>query len=259
MKACNLLALSAFVGAALASPIEQEAELAKRAGDTTTVNLNQCSGSPQLFGQGVLYGMSGTGAPLQQYITELKVNYESNGGAQSDASPAGYATSINSYNYRFQQVLNAYKRIRANNGVLIVKMADLWGADETTNNSFKFPGDNGDWTTYDNFINQMISDLKANGMANSYSTQLELWNEPDINFGGRPQSQFNAMFVRGTKALRAAFPKGGAFLPLVGPSSATPPANGQGFWQSFLGYLQSNGGQAYQPDVWNWHMEGGGE
>ena len=67
-------------------------------------------------------------------------------------------------------------------------MADLWGADETTGTGFAFPGDNGDWTTYDAFIARFISDLKANGMANSFTTQLELWNEPDINFGGRPQS-----------------------------------------------------------------------
>lgn len=120
--------------------------------------------------------------------SDLKINYQSSGGAQFDASPAGYATSMSSYNLRFKTVVDAFKRIRQNNGVLIVKMADLWGADETTNNSFLFPGDNGDWTKYDAFIQQVISDVKANGMANSYTTQLELWNEPDINFGGRPQS-----------------------------------------------------------------------
>ncbi|CAO1633471.1 unnamed protein product [Parajaminaea phylloscopi] len=231
----------------------------KRAGtDTTTVHLAQCSGTPGLFGGGLLYGITGTNQPPQSYYSELKINYQSSGGAQFDPSPGGFATSASSYNFRFSTVVDAFKRIQANRGVLIIKMADLWGADETTNNSFPFPGDNGDWSKYDAFLQQIIADVRKNGMANSYTTQLELWNEPDINFGGRPQAQFNEMWVRGVNTLRKAFPQGGTFLPLVGPSTANNPGSRNGWWDSFLGYVQGHGGTSAQPDVWNWHLEENG-
>lgn len=225
--------------------------------DTTTVNLNACSGTPQHFAQGLLYGISGSNTPPNSYYTDLAINYESAGGAQFNSQPAGYAGSLASYNYRFQTLVDAHTRIRGNNGVLIVKMADLYGADFTQSSSFVYPGDNGNWATYDAFVQQVISDLKSKGLAQAYTTQVEIWNEPDINFGGRPQSQCNAMFVRGTKAIRAAFPQSGStFLPIVGPSTAGRPATNNSWWTTFLSYLKANGGTAVQPDVWNWHMEG---
>lgn len=163
-----------------------------------------------------------------------------------------------SYNRRFQQLLGAYKRMRQVGGVTIAKMADLYGADETTNNSFVWPGDNGDWSKWDAFVQQLISDIKANGMTAPYVLQLEPWNEPDINFGGRPQSQFNELWERTVIALRQAFgPNTNAYLPITGPSTAGNPGYNNGWWNDWLSYIQSNGGQSIQPDVYNWHMEGG--
>lgn len=66
------------------------------------------------------------------------------------------------------------------------------------------------------------------------------------------------MFIRGVKALRAAFPSKGTFLPLVGPSTANNPGTKNDWWNSFLAALKAGGGTSVQPDVWNWHMEGGG-
>lgn len=65
----NLVAAVAAAAAVAASPA-----LIKRSTDTTTVHLNQCSGVPHLFAQGVLYGVNGTNPP-QSYITDLGVNY----------------------------------------------------------------------------------------------------------------------------------------------------------------------------------------
>lgn len=250
MKSSFLIFLSA-AAITLGSPV-------KRDTDITTIYLDQCSGTPQHYSQGILYGMSGGETPPQSYIHEIGVNYESAGGAQIDSQPAGYASSMTSYNKRFASLIDAFKRIRQEDGVLIVKMADLWGADERTNNDFLWPGDNGDWTKYDDFVQQVINDVKSNGMANSYSTQIEPWNEPDGNFGGRPQSQFNEMWIRTVKALKAEFGKDSqAFLPIIGPSTGGQPINNNGWWNNFLSYLQQNGAQSVQPDVWNWHLENG--
>lgn len=252
MKSSFLVFLTA-AAMSMGSPVSH----VKRDTDITTVHLDQCTGTPQHWSQGILYGMTGNNTPPQFYINDIGVNYESAGGAQVDAQPAGYASSMASYDRRFASLVEAYQRIKAANGVLIVKFADLWGADETTKSDFLWPGDNGDWTKYDAFLQQVFSDLRSNGMANAYSTQLEVWNEPDINFGGRPQSQFNEMWVRTVKAMRAEYgSNSGTFLPIVGPSTAGRPLSNS-WWDDFLSYLQQNGGTSVQPDVWNWHLEEG--
>lgn len=249
----HLLATAAIAAvAATASPL-----LCKRDSDTTTVHLDQCSGSPAHFAQGVLYGVNGT-SPPQSYVVDLGINYLSEGGAQIDPQPCGYAASMASYERRFNQLLGAYQRMRAVGGVTIAKMADLYGADETTSSSFVWPGDNGDWTKWDAFVQQLISDIRANDMTSPYVFQLEPWNEPDVNFGGRDQSQFNELWRRTTVALRDAFgPSTSNYLPIVGPSTAGNPGYNNGWWNSWLQSIQDNGGTAVQPDVYNWHMEGG--
>ena len=51
-----------------------------------------------------------------------------------------------------------------------------------------WPGDNGNWTAYTNFINQIISDVKANGMTGS-DVRWDMWNEPNVGFWCRSQAQ----------------------------------------------------------------------
>jgi hypothetical protein len=93
--------------------LTDSAELAKRAGDTTTISLDQCSGSPQLYAQGILYGLGvDANTPPQSYLDDLKINYEAAGGAQVSPSPGGYAVNMNDYNYRFSTAVTAFKRIR---------------------------------------------------------------------------------------------------------------------------------------------------
>lgn len=247
--------LPLFSALALGSPINREdAALAKRATDSITVNLDQCSGSPQHYGQGVLYGVQGTNTPPQNYLHELKINYISAGGAQSPTS--GWASSRSAYNARFQTVVQDSQRIRQEGGVFIIKTSDLWGADATQPSNFPMPGDNGDWSSYDAFVQQIISDIKSNGMAINYNTQIEIWNEPDLGtvFWSRSQDQYLAMYARGTRAFRKAFPQGsGTFLPIVGPSTSSRPDPSNTWIKNYLSFLQNNKDAA--PDVYNWHLE----
>lgn len=187
-------------------------------------------------------------------LEDLKINYISAGGAQSPTS--GWAASRSAYDARFQTVVQDWKRIRAVNGVFIIKTSDLWGADATQPSNFPMPGDNGDWSSYDAFVQQIISDIRANGMNLDYVTQIELWNEPDLGtvFWSRSQDQYLQMYVRGTRAFRAAFGSGsGQYLPLVGPSTSSRPNPSNTWIQNWLSYLQNN--KDAQPDVYNWHLE----
>ncbi|KAJ1025106.1 hypothetical protein NDA16_002613 [Ustilago loliicola] len=241
-----------------AQPIKNngDEQLVERATDTTTVHLDQCSGTPQHYASGVLYGVSGTGTPPQTYLQQVGVNYISAGGAQSATS--GWGASVDAYKARFQTVVQDAKRVYDLGGVFIIKTSDLWGADATQPSNFPFPGDNGDWTSYDKFIQQLISDIKSSGMAKNYVTQIDVWNEPDgSRFWGRSQDQFLQTYLRGTRALRAAFPQGsGTFLPLVGPSTAGRPDPNNSWFNTFLSTISKN--KDATPDIWNWHLEGGG-
>jgi len=108
----TILSLLAYSPAVLGLPTES-VDLSKRAGDTTTVSLNTCSGSPQLYAQGILYGLGvDANTPPQSYLDDLKINYEAAGGAQVSPSPGGYAVNMNDYNYRFSTSVTAWKRIR---------------------------------------------------------------------------------------------------------------------------------------------------
>ena len=73
----------------LAAASTVQATSVKRATDTTTIHLDQCSRSPQLFTQGVLHGILGTATPPQSYVSDFNINYESAGGAQVDQQSAG--------------------------------------------------------------------------------------------------------------------------------------------------------------------------
>jgi hypothetical protein len=108
----TILSLLAYSPVALGLPTES-LDLSKREGDTTTISLNTCSGSPQLYAQGLLYGLSvDPNTPPQSYLDDLKINYEAAGGAQVSPSPGGYAVNMNDYNYRFSTAVTAWKRIR---------------------------------------------------------------------------------------------------------------------------------------------------
>jgi hypothetical protein len=53
---------------------------------------------------------------------------------------------------------------------------DLWGADGTQNSSAPYPGDNGNWASWDAYLTQWISDMNANdataGLAVGKDNQL---------------------------------------------------------------------------------------
>jgi hypothetical protein len=79
--------------------------------------------------------------------------------------------------------------------------SDLWGADGTQNSSAPYPGDNGDWTSWDDYLTQWISDMNANHATAGLS--IDIWNEPDLTFfWNAPQAQYRQMWGRTWHRLR---------------------------------------------------------
>lgn len=57
-------------------------------------------------------------------------------------------------------------------------LSDLWGADGHQNTSAPWPGDNGDWTFYNDYLNHIISMVNKHNMTKNLV--IDIWNEPDL-------------------------------------------------------------------------------
>ncbi|WTP28946.1 RICIN domain-containing protein [Streptomyces mirabilis] len=157
----------------------------------------------------------------------------------------GYISLVHLERTRWASTLAQYKRTAALGGTFVLLPHDLWGADGTTSQGW--PGDNGDWTQFDAFVTQLISDVKANNM----TVQWDLWNEPDgSGFWGASQTQYLQMWSRFYAKVRAALP---AQL-IVGPSIVGQPNSSNTWWTTYLAYIKANN---LAPDIYSWHDEPG--
>ncbi|MFE3521277.1 RICIN domain-containing protein [Streptomyces sp. NPDC059161] len=218
---------------------------AAHAADTgVTVDFATAGGAPTYRASGMIYGMSPDGSlPQDHFFTDIKWHFMRAGGAQLNRG--GYATSLAEYRTRWNATLAQYKRTAALGGTFVLLPHDLWGADSTT--TVGWPGDNGDWTQFDNFVTQLIGDIKANNM----TVEWDLWNEPDgKGFWGASQSQYLQMWSRFHARVRAALP--GQLI--VGPSLASQPNSSNTWWNAFLDHAKANN---VAPDIWSWHDEPG--
>ena len=95
---------------------------------------------------------------------------------------------------------------RQYNANFIFLIHDLWGADGTQNSSAPYPGDNGNWASWDSYLTHVISDMNANGMI--AGVVVDIWNEPDLSYfwGTRSQTQYLQMWGRTYTRLRSVVP-----------------------------------------------------
>ncbi|KUO06975.1 beta-xylosidase [Streptomyces sp. DSM 15324] len=215
--------------------------LPSQAADTSvTVDFATTAGAPTYRASGTLYGITPDGSlPQDHFYKDIKWHLERAGGAQ--LNNGGYATSLAAYQTRWNATLAQYKRTTALGGTFVILPHDLWGADGTTTQGW--PGDNGDWTQFDAFVTQLISDVQANNM----TVEWDLWNEPDgLNFWGRPQSQYLQMWSRFYARVRSAFPN----QLIVGPSISKTPRSSNAWWTTYLAYVKANN---VAPDIYSWH------
>lgn len=76
------------------------------------------------------------------------------------------------FQVRFASALSDYKSTVAHGGKFIFLIHDLWGADGTQNSTALYPGDNDDWSSWDAYLTQFISDINANGATASLSIDI---------------------------------------------------------------------------------------
>ncbi|EOD66318.1 RICIN domain-containing protein [Amycolatopsis vancoresmycina] len=225
------LVVSLAIAGGLAGP-------AQAADEAISVDFAVAGGSPTYRASGWIYGMTeNAAAPADHFYRDVKFQAMRAGGAQLD-SPGGWVAG--KYDRRWNATRAQLLRTRTLGGQFVLLVHDLWGADGASIS--RFPGDNGDWTDYDNFLTRLISDVRATGAP----VEWDLWNEPNISiFWNRSQAQYFEMWRRGYQRIRAAFP--GQLI--VGPSCACVPSGG-GWWTQYLDFVKSANAV---PDIVSWH------
>jgi len=233
------LATLVTAGALVAGTLVTSAGPARAADESISVNFSVAGGSPTYRASGWIYGMTeDASAPADHFYRDVRFRYMRAGGAQLD-SPGGWVSG--KYDRRWNATRAQLLRTRSLGGEFILLVHDLWGADGYPIS--RFPGDNGDWTDYDNFLTRLINDVRATGAP----VQWDLWNEPNISlFWNRPQSQYFEMWRRAYQRVRAAFPS----QLIVGPSLAGVPTTSTGWWTQYLDFVRANN---VVPDIVSWH------
>ncbi|KAH1315105.1 hypothetical protein KXV58_007839 [Aspergillus fumigatus] len=235
-----------LAGTALGNPVHQ-----KRDSVTAQVNFANNTGKPQHLASGILYGLPDTPNQIPtKFYTDMGFNYNRAGGAQVPAPGRGWIWGLDEYKTRFASALSNYKTSRQHGAKFIFLIHDLWGADGTQNSSAPYPGDNGDWTSWDNYLTHLLGDIKANRMTDGLI--IDIWNEPDLSFfWNRDQTQYLQMWGRTFHRLRSEI----AGVELSGPASAGEPLPGNNWWKNWASFVATN---KSIPDQYAWHMEGGG-
>jgi hypothetical protein len=223
--------------------VAQPAAPALAAVETMTVDMAAYGGTPTYRASGFIYGTSQNGStPSASLQSQIKVKVMRAGGSQIGCPNGGYVNG--GYTARWNFIKAYYARARATGAAFSLLLSGMWGADGVCTVP-RWPGDNGNWTEYTNFVNQLIADARANGMTGS-DVRWDMWNEPNIFFWGRNQSQYLEMIRRGTQLVRAALP--GAVL--EGPSYAGVPSASNSWWTTYLDYVKANN---VVPNIISWH------
>jgi hypothetical protein len=212
------------------------------ANETVTIDMASFGGAPTYAASGFIYGIAPDGSqPPNSLLTDIKVRNMRAGGSQQGCPNGGYVNGA--YAARWNVVRAYWLKAHAIGARYQVILAGVWGADAACNVP-RWPGDGGNWTEYNNMVNQLLNDVVANGMTGS-DLIWDVWNEPDgPYFWGRTQAQYFEMWKRGVQMIRARIP--GAVI--VGPSGVCSP--GSTWYGQFLDYAKANN---VVPNILSWH------
>ena len=234
------LGLAALFSSAFAS---------QNADNTALVDLSVNGGAPQHLASGAIYGVPNTPGQIpDKFFENMGYNYGRSGGGQ--LSEGGWIEGLAAYQARFASAMENYRVARQFGGDFILLPHDLWGTDHA-NSSTLWPGDNGDWKDYENFLTQVFNDLKFNDMLDGMV--YDIWNEPDGGFfWKRSEAQYLEMWDRTYRKIRSDSSLNN--MQITGPSAATPPGTGNAWWVSFVKNMVAN---KTVPDWYSWHEEPG--
>jgi hypothetical protein len=206
--------------------------------DSVTLDMAVAQGAPTYFGSGFIYGISEDGTqPPTSLLRDIKVQeFRAGRGVTGGCGQAAWDT-------HWKVIKGYYARAKELGVPMLILVSDDYQY------SCPIPGDGGDWTTFTDFMSQLIANVKANGMTGP-DVRWELWNEADYSgFWKATQAQWLETWKHAYQQVRAAIP--GAII--EGPSFAT--GAGGSWMNAFLDYAKTNN---VVPDYISWHEAGGG-
>ena len=206
--------------------------------DSVTLDMAVAQGAPTYVGSGFIYGISEDGTqPPTPLLRDIKVQeFRAGRGVTGGCGQAAWDT-------HWKVIKGYYARAKELGVPMLILVSDDYQY------SCPIPGDGGDWTTFTDFMSQLIANVKANGMTGP-DVRWELWNEADYSgFWKGTQAQWLETWKHAYQQVRAAIP--GAII--EGPSFAT--GAGGSWMNAFLDYAKTNN---VMPDYISWHEAGGG-
>jgi hypothetical protein len=111
--------------------------------------------------------------------------------------------------------------------------------------SGEYPGDNGHWTSWENYVGTTVQNETAAGRSHEY----DLWNEPNLDFfwpAPRTDTQMFELLCRGYKRAKQVNPNAQIVSPSVGGFDSAE----RTYLQNYLLYAKANN---CIPDVISWH------
>lgn len=124
---------------------------------------------------------------------------------------------------------------------------DIYGTDQITADD-PWPGDNGDWTDYYAFLDQLASDLVRLDMLDGLA--YDVWNEPDVDiFWKRSIEQWVELYVRTHNHLREKPELAG--IEIMGPAMQIGPTADNPWWTAWLEAVSANG---IPPEQYSYHL-----
>jgi hypothetical protein len=215
--------------------------------ESVSIDLSVDEGVPTYGASGFIYGISeDVTTPAASYQSEINTRLMRAGGSQIGCPNGGWING--QFTPRWDFIQKYYARAKSVGSNYVLLMAGLWGADGPCTVP-SYPGDNGNWTLYTEYLNQVIAAAQAAGMAGQSDFQWEIWNEPNGGYFWKgSETQFLEMWKLGYQTIRAAIPN----AIIVGPSSAGGP--GGTWWTTYLSYIKAND---VIPNYLSWHDEPG--
>lgn len=233
-------------GALVSGLTIREMSTGAKAAQSASVDLASSEHPVAHNASGYLYGLSTDGTePSDIWLDPVDSGLHVGGGAQLDGG-AWALGGIDGYYTRWNMVSQQYDRMTSvsNDAEYVIRMSDLWGGDGVTlADSDPYPGDDGDWSSFNSFVDQVVSDVSAKGMDRS-RIQYEIWNEPDYDlFWPRSTAQYDEMWQRAVQQIRNQDPN----ARIVGPGYTHYVSD----W--IAGWLDMTIDSGTEPDILNWH------
>lgn len=242
----------AVSGVMLAGFTSAAAVSARQDAQTVTVDLSVDRGVPDHLGSGVLLGipdnqwpgMSADQIPDSFYE---RIGFRYNRGGGSQLPDGAWITGLDGYYARLNSTYSDYQKTRSFGAPYIIIPHDLWGTEQSGQDD-PWPGDNGDWTDYENFLDQLLNDLVRLDMLGGLS--WDIWNEPDVDiFWKRSIEQWVELYVRTHRFIRAR-PELDA-MEIMGPAMQIGPTADNPWWTAWLTAVSEEG---IPPDQYSYHL-----